>query len=123
MQTYTDLFDIMTSYIRITKVCQHCANDFIAKTTMTKYCGDNCAKRAYKERKKIKASFKEATKQIQRPITELQAKEYLFINEICQIFNVRRSTVYRLVKDQKIKAAKGGTRVIIRKSDLNQLFI
>ena len=107
-------------------MCQHCGNDFIAKTTTTKYCGDNCAKRAYKERKKIeqiKASNKEATAIIQRPITELQAKEYLSINETCQLFNVSRSTVYRLVKDQRIKAAKVGTRVIIRKSDLNQLFV
>ena len=115
----------MTSYIRLRKVCQHCGNDFTAKTTVTKYCGDNCAKRAYKERKKIekiKASNIEATAQIQRPITELQAKEFLSINETCQLFNVSRSTVYRLVKDQRIKSAKVGTRVIIRKSDLNQLF-
>ena len=42
----------MSSNIRIPKICQHCGNEFIAKTTKTQYCGDNCAKRAYKARKK-----------------------------------------------------------------------
>jgi len=116
----------MTSYIRLRKVCQHCGNDFTAKTTVTKYCGDNCAKRAYKERQKIekiKASNKEATAQIQRPIKELQAKEFLTITDTCKLINVSRTTLYRMIKDERLKSAKVGRRVIIRKSDLNQLFI
>jgi len=115
----------MTSYIRLTKVCHYCGNDFTAKTTVTKYCGDNCAKRAYKERQKIekiKSSNKQATALIQRPIKELQAKEFLTISDTCTLINVSRTTLYRMIKDQRINSAKVGRRVIIRKSDLNQLF-
>ncbi len=49
----------MSSNIRLPKICQFCGVDFIAKTTVTKYCGDNCAQRAYKKPKreeKIKSS-------------------------------------------------------------------
>jgi hypothetical protein len=42
----------MSSNIRIPKICQHCGNEFVPKTTVTKYCGDDCAKRAYKKRKR-----------------------------------------------------------------------
>jgi len=42
----------MSSNIRIEKTCLYCAEFFIAKTTVTKYCSDNCAKRAYKKRKR-----------------------------------------------------------------------
>jgi len=116
----------MTSYIRLRKVCHHCGNHFIAKTTATKYCGDNCSKRAYKERKKlekINASNKETIALVQRPIKELQVKEFLTISDTCQLINISRSTLYRLIKDQRIKSAKVGSRVLIRKSDLNKLFI
>jgi len=42
----------MSSNIEIERICQHCDKDFIAKTTVTKYCSDDCAKRAYKARKR-----------------------------------------------------------------------
>lgn len=38
----------MSSNIKIKKIYQHGGQEFIARTTVTKYCGDNCAKRAYK---------------------------------------------------------------------------
>ena len=42
----------MSSNIRISKICQHCGQEFVAKTTVTKFCSDNCAKRNYKKRKR-----------------------------------------------------------------------
>jgi len=42
----------MSSKIEITKVCQHCGNEFIAKTTVTKFCSHACAVKNYKQRKK-----------------------------------------------------------------------
>lgn len=41
----------MSSNIRLQKTCQHCGNRFTAKTTVTKFCSDTCAKWAYKQRK------------------------------------------------------------------------
>lgn len=74
----------MSSKLRINKICQHCCNEFIAKTTVTKYCGDNCTKRAYKARKrddKIALAKEETKKTVQLPIIQIQAKEFLTVAE------------------------------------------
>ena len=63
----------MSSNIKITRICQHCGQEFIAQTTVTRYCGDNCAKRAYKARikkQKIEASEVETQNRRQLPLKE-----------------------------------------------------
>ena len=115
----------MSSNIRIQRICQQCGNEFTAKTTVTKYCGDNCAKRAYKARKKaekIDATNKATQKQIEKPILEIQSKEFLTGIETCQIFGISRTTLWRLIKQGKLKPANIGRKIIIRKSDLHNLF-
>jgi predicted transcriptional regulator len=87
----------MSSNIRIQRICQYCNNEFTAKTTVTKFCSDNCAKRAYKERKKqerIKASNKETKKNVILPIEQLKAKEFLTVQEVSKLLNCSIRTVY-----------------------------
>jgi hypothetical protein len=43
----------MSSNIRIAKVCNYCGSQFMARTTVTRYCGDICAKKAYKQRERM----------------------------------------------------------------------
>ena len=67
----------MSSNIRIDKICQHCGEEFVAKTTVTKYCGDVCAKRAYKARKrkeKIQAAKAQTIKDKHPELENLQQK-------------------------------------------------
>jgi excisionase family DNA binding protein len=114
----------MSSNIRINRICQFCNNEFVEKTTVTKFCGDPCAKRAYKARKRNEkiAFSKEETKQtIQQPIIQIQAKEFLTVAEASQILNLSRTTIWRLIKKEQLKAAKLGSRIIIHKSDISQL--
>ncbi|WP_458627117.1 hypothetical protein [Winogradskyella sp. PC D3.3] len=47
----------MSSNLFIPKTCKHCGNAFTARTTVTKYCGDTCAKKAYKH-VSVKKKFK-----------------------------------------------------------------
>ena len=115
----------MASNIRISKVCEHCGESFIAKTTVTRFCGDTCAKRAYKARnraKQIEASEQETKAKIQQPIIELQAKDFLSYDEFCQLFNVSRSTVWRLCKTQQLKSVKIGRRKFISRASIDKLF-
>lgn len=114
----------MSSNIRIKKVCQHCGTEFIAKTTVTKYCGDNCAKRAYKVRKKKEKV--ESTPSIDEQLVEfrsnaLDKKEFLNIKETCQLLGASRMTVYRQIKRGNIPAFKLGRRTIIMRSELESL--
>lgn len=115
----------MSSNIRIQKVCQYCGAEFIAKTTKTQYCGDKCAKRAYKARKRKeklhnvkpvdqqKASYHQST---------VEKKEYLSVAETCSLLGASRMTIYRQIKRGNIPAAKIGRRTIIKRSELEKLF-
>jgi excisionase family DNA binding protein len=115
----------MSSNIRVKRICQHCEKEFTAKTTVTRYCGDRCSKRAYKARKKaekLNAVTQESRKQVSKPIHELQLKEFLSGKETCQLFGISRTTLWRLIKQGKLKQANIGKRIIIRKSELQNLF-
>lgn len=115
----------MSSNIRIERICQHCGNQFVAKTTVTKYCGDDCAKRAYKVRQKkakIESSIEETQAIKLKPIVELMTKEYLSISETCQLLGLSRWTVWRALKSNQIAATKIGRRTIIKRSHLEKLF-
>ena len=114
----------MSSNIRIDKTCQFCGNRFVAKTTVTQFCSDNCAKRAYKVRirdKKIQEAIKEeSTSAFYNPA--LSQKEFLSIKETAQLMGASRWTIYRLIENGKLKATKLRRRTILRREDINELF-
>ena len=115
----------MSSNIRVTRICQHCGREFEARTTVTRYCGDPCAKLAYKARKKaekIKESNQETLEAIERPIAELQSKEFLTVKETCELLGISRTTLWRSIKRGRLKVGRMGTRIIIKKQELQNLF-
>ncbi len=115
----------MSSNMKIPKVCQYCGKEFIARTTVTQYCGDNCAKRAYKKRKreeKMKAVQTVEKQQVNYQENRINGKEFLSIAEACQLLGASRMTIYRQIKAGNIPAAKIGRRTIIKRSVINQIF-
>lgn len=115
----------MSSNIRIKKVCQHCGEDFIAKTTVTKHCGDNCAKRAYKLKKKnekIEKAPSADEQKIEFRSRGMEKKEFLNIKETSQLLGASRMTIYRQIKNGYLPAIKLGRRTIIMRSELENLF-
>ena len=114
----------MSSNIKVQRICQHCSNEFTARTTVTKYCSDKCSKAAYKARKraeKVKQSNAETTRIKNQPIEQLKAKEFLSINEVCQLVGISRRTVYRLIEQGDLKKIKVGSRTLIKRLALNML--
>ena len=67
---------------------------------------------------KNKGSDKETVAVIQRPLVELQTKEFLSIQETCELVGISRTTLWRTIKNGKLKAGKLGSRTVIRKMDL-----
>ncbi len=114
----------MSSNIRIEKSCQFCGNHFTAKTTVTQFCSDDCAKKAYKKRKRDQkievAVHKKAAAKTFNPVV-LQ-KEFLTIDEICQLINASRWTIYRLIDNGKLQAGKVGRSTRIPRTAINELF-
>lgn len=115
----------MSSNIRVPKICQHCGQEFIAKTTVTKYCGDNCAKRAYKKRKrdeKVQEVAPVAIQKAEHNQHKIQDKDFLSIAETCELLGASRMTLYRQIKNGTINAAKIGRRTIIKRTEIEKLF-
>jgi excisionase family DNA binding protein len=114
----------MSSNIRIEKTCHFCGNKFTAKTTVTQFCSDNCAKRAYKVRireKKMQEAIKEESSGVYyNPL--LTHKEFLSIKETAQLIGASRWTIYRLIESGKLKVAKLQRRTIVRRADIDNLF-
>jgi len=116
----------MSSNIHIQRICKHCGEEFTARTTVTKYCGDNCAKRAYKARKRaerIEESNVETLQIITRPVEELKAKEYLTAQDVSKLLDCSVRSVYYYIESGTIKATNIGKRLTrIKRSELDKLF-
>ncbi len=113
----------MASTIRVQRICQHCGKTFTAKTSVTQYCGDTCAKRAYKvklRQAKIQKSNSETQAARSKSVEELKAKEFLGIDEACTLLGLSRATVFRLLQSGKIQATKLGRRTIIYSAPQSQ---
>ena len=114
----------MSSNIRLPKICEQCDKEFTAKTTVTKYCSDNCAKRGYKKRKREEkiSKVKPVEKQkLDVRLENIRLKDFISIQEACKYLGVSRMTVYRQIKAGNILAGKIGRRTIIDKSSILKL--
>lgn len=115
----------MSSNIRIERICKHCGNSFIAKTTVTKYCGDDCAKKAYKLRKKkekVNESYKETKNIKKNAIENLDAKEFLTVTQTAKLINCSRQNVYKLINSGRLPSSNLLLKkTLIRRIDIDDL--
>tara|TARA_A100000171_G_scaffold47432_1_gene53445 strand:+ start:14017 stop:14376 length:360 start_codon:yes stop_codon:yes gene_type:complete len=115
----------MSSNIRVNRICENCNTSFVAKTTVTRFCGDNCAKIAYKKRKrasKIKKSNTETLKVKLEPLEVLQVKDYLTVKETAALLNISKRSTYRLIELGKLRASNLSQRLIrVKRSEIEKL--
>lgn len=116
----------MSSNIKIQRICNFCEMEFTAKTTVTQYCSDKCAKLAYKARikaSKIEASNKETTSKKTKAIQEIGTKEFLTVGEVAKLLNCSKRSAYYYVQSGTIKATNLGQRMTrVKRSDIDKLF-
>ena len=116
----------MSSNIYVQRICQQCGKEFTARTTVTQYCGDTCAKRAYKARErkiKVEESNKETLRIKNKPIEELKAKEFLTVREVPILLNCSVRSAYYYIESGTIKAVNLGQRITrIKRSEIDKLF-
>lgn len=120
----------MSSNIKISKICEHCGKEFIAKTTVTRFCSAQCSKTSYKKRKREgqighaieKVNKTKLLNQHELNLEAIKQKDFLSIKEAYTILGVSERTFYRLLKDKTIKSTKVGSRTIIKRTSINALF-
>ena len=116
----------MSSNIQVQRICKHCNNEFTARTTVTQYCGDNCAKKAYKVRlreKKVSESNQETYLIKSKPLHDLQSKEFLTVRDLATLFSCSIRTAYRLIQEGNVKAVNLSQRkTLIKRSEIDKLF-
>ena len=110
----------MSSNMQIVKICEYCTNEFIAKTTTTKCCSDNCSKRFYKLKKKndkiaqaeLKTEIKRQPKAFitEEEIKAIQAKENLTLIEAAILLNITPLTLRRWTLAGKMNSKKVGKK-------------
>lgn len=116
----------MSSNIQVQRICQHCGKEFTARTTVTKFCGDDCAKRAYKARQKnvkIEASNSETQRIKSKPIEQIKEKEFLTVTQVSKLIGCSRQNVYKLINTGKLKATNLLLKkTIVKRSEIDKLF-
>jgi excisionase family DNA binding protein len=114
----------MSSKMYLDKTCQYCGNHFVARTTVTKFCSDECAKRAYKVRirdQKIQATI-DLDNTIRPCNPVISQKEFLSIRETTILIGASRWTIYRLIENGRLKVAKFGRRTVVKRAEIEKLF-
>lgn len=113
----------MSSNLRLRSTCEFCGNEFIAKTTKTRYCSHTCNSRDYKKKlraKKIKTEVNFRTEKSQ--LESLKYRDYLSVKEAADLIGCSTKTVYRLVKDGTIKSVNLSERLTrINKRSLDKV--
>ena len=121
--TYSSL---MSSNIRITRVCDYCGNEFTAQTTRTRYCSHKCNSRHYKalqKGKKIEVSNQETRQKQNTDIEAVKAKEFLTVSDLAKLLNCSTRTAYNLINRGDLKAVKVSERkTLIKRSEIDKLF-
>ena len=115
----------MSTNIQVQRICQHCGKEFTARTTVTRFCSNACSSKAYKanvKTLKVELSNRETQRVVSKPIEELKAKPFLSIWEAGKLLGVSRRTIYRMLDRGELNSGKAGTRTIIKRSDIDNIF-
>ena len=115
----------MSSNIRINRVCKHCNRVFVARTTVTNFCSDQCAKNNYKRRQREK-TIDIAEVDTAREISKINSSrkinasfpgmnEMISINSLAEITRLSERTIFRLLKDPDFPRVKVGKRLLFKK--------
>lgn len=116
----------MSSKIEVQRICQHCGNEFTARTTSTLYCSHRCNSAAYKAKiraGKVEASNNETQRIKNQPIEELKAKEFLTVREVARLLNCSVRSAYYYIESGTIKAVNLRQRITrVKRSEIDKLF-
>lgn len=114
----------MTSFIQVNRVCEHCEKEFLAKTTMTRFCSTYCKSRSYKDAKlgiKPKKGPLNSRQMVEK-LELLKAKEFLKVKEVAELLGCSSRTVYYYIDQGAIEIMNFGQRMTrVKRASLDKL--
>ncbi|MGM9479351.1 helix-turn-helix domain-containing protein [Pedobacter sp. GSP4] len=116
----------MSSNLKILRKCECCNQTFIAKKTVTRFCGKACNSRYYKSKAradKIQSSDLETvSRDFKYQVSHLD-REVLSVAEVAYLLRSHKGTVYGMINSGTLKAAKIHTRkTVVLRMDFLSLF-
>lgn len=112
---------IMSSNIKVERICEWCGKKFIAQTTVTRFCSKRCAEHSYKERlrqKKLAVSNQETA----QTNFKRRDKDYLTPTQAAELLGIGRMSIYRYIRNGKIKVVRFARKTLISKADIQAMF-
>ena len=117
----------MSSKIKVQRICEYCNHEFTAQTTTTRYCSSYCNKAGYKlqvKNAKIEKSNIQTSAIKNKPILDVQAKEFLKVKEVAILLNCSLRSAYYYIQSGKLNSVNIGQRITrVKRSDIDCLFL
>ena len=105
--------------MEVKRICQWCGKPFMAKKTTTNYCSPQCSKRGYKNRMKERRMEMREFQEMLEVKSKLESQEYFTFSQAARLMGVSRQYVYKLVKEDKLRASRLSSRMsLIRRTDI-----
>lgn len=113
----------MSSNIKVERICEWCGKKFIAHTTVTRFCSKRCSERSYKERfrqKKMAVSNQETATNAAN--NKWRDKDFLTPTQAAELLGIGRMSIYRYIRNGKIKVVRFERKTLISKADIQAMF-
>ena len=105
--------------MEVKRICQWCCKPFIAKKTTTNYCSHQCASQGYKHRMRERRLELRELQDLIEVKSKLDHQDYFTFAQAAQLMGVSRQYIYKLVKEEKLRASRISARMsIIRRADI-----
>jgi len=113
----------MSSNIKVERICEWCGKTFIAQTAVTRFCSKRCSERSYRSdsvRKKLAVSNQETATNAAN--NKWRDKDFLTPTQAAELLGIGRMSIYRYIRNGKIKVVRFERKMLISKADIQAMF-
>jgi excisionase family DNA binding protein len=117
----------VSSNLSLKKVCVFCGNIFIAKTTVTKFCGQKCRKSDRRHRNReltVQSSIQQvkAVEAASKPNTLVA--EFLTVSKAAKLLNISTRGIYHMIHSGRLKAIRLTERkTLVKRADIDEMLV
>ena len=106
------------SKAKIMRHCIVCGKPFLAKSVNSVHCSKKCSDETYRNKKRAEKKERER----QAIVEKSEGHVYLTVVQVCNRYNISRPTLYRWIRQGKIKDYNPGDRMtLIDNADIETL--